>query len=88
MTLKENDDTGNDILAVGTRVRALTNNSHDLVIAGESIGTVYCYLETLNMYKVKYSVMDRYNPRLPVAKIVNANEYRNEFEVLDTPQDT
>lgn len=77
MTLKEND-----LVAVGTQVKALTNKSHDLVEAGVSVGIVYNYLESLGMYTIKYSVMDR-RTTVPTAKIVKAHEYRHEFEVLD-----
>jgi hypothetical protein len=78
MTLKVND-----VLPDGTRVRALTNRSHDLVIAGESVGVITCYCESIGLYKVRYSVMDRRTHGLPTAKFVKAHEYRHEFEVLD-----
>jgi hypothetical protein len=73
----------NEVLPAGTRVRALTNRSHDLVIAGESVGIILCYCESIELYKVRYSVMDRRTHGLPTAKFVKAHEYRHEFEVLD-----
>lgn len=69
MMLRENDDE----LLPGTLVRALNNRAHHLIDIGY-IGTISKYLPKIDMYKVWY--------RVPGSKVILANVYRTEFEVI------